>query len=144
MSSPEYTAAQHKAKQRYWRKIKLQAVAGDPAQLTDQQIARLAGDANLVTALQNPQFHDWFLNEKAEEDLIKAGAESAIRALLDIITGVDEDAKAAVKVQAAKILLDMAGYGAKNVKEVVYKDEQVAKMSEEELQKLIQDHTRGN
>jgi hypothetical protein len=135
-------AAQQKAKQRFWRKVRMQNTVQDINQLTDAQIARLAGDANLTNLLTDPQFHDWFLNDKAEEDLIKAGAESAIRALLDIITGVEEVKNTAVKVSAAKILLDMAGFGPKNTKEVVYKDAAIAEMSEEELKKFIEQNTR--
>ncbi len=137
MSSPDYTAAQHKAKQRFWRRVRAEGFLTTPDKLTLAQIARLAGDQKLAILLEDPAFHDWFMNDHAEMDLIKAGAESAIRALLDIVTGVEEAKNPAVKVSAAKILLDMAGFGAKNVKEPAVSDEQLSKMTEQELKTLI-------
>lgn len=139
MNSP--TNAQRKAKQRFWRKVAMAGGNSDPAKLTDQQIARLSGDQMMVHYLGDAEFHDWFLNEKAEEDMIKAGAESAIQALMEIIGGGNEEVKPAVQVAAAKILLEMAGYGPKQQKEVVYKDQEVSKMSEEELRSFIQSQT---
>lgn len=134
------STAQRKAKQRFWRKVNATGGDNSPHKLTNQQIARLSGDINIATYLQDPEFHDWFMNEKADEDLIKAGAEGAIRRLMAIIEGHDEEVKPPVQVAASKILLEMAGYGAKQ-KEVVYKDAEIAKMSEEELRAYIQQQT---
>lgn len=133
-----HTNAQQVAKQRFWRRVKAQGTNADPTKLSNMQIARLAGDQNLTIYLVDPTFHDWFLNEKSEEDLIKAGAEGAIRCLLDIISGAQEVKSAQAQVAAARILLDMAGYGPNKTKEIVYKDAEIGKMSEEELREYIQ------
>jgi hypothetical protein len=133
-----FTDGQRKAKQRFWRRIKAQGTNADPTKLTNIQIARLAGAQKLTTYLGDPLFHDWFLNERAEEDLIKSGAEGAIKCLMDIISGAQEVKSATAQVTAAKILLDMAGYGAQQKKEIVYKDAEIGKMTEDELKDYIQ------
>ncbi len=131
------TDGQRQSKQRFWRVVKKQNTNADPSKLTSTQIARLAGDIKLVSFLADPEFYEWFMEEKSEEDLLKAGAENAIRCLMDIISGNQEVKSASAQVTAAKILLEMAGYGPKQSKEVVYKDEQIAKMSEDELKEFI-------
>jgi hypothetical protein len=133
-----YNEAQRKAKQRFWRRVTAQGNAAEPTKLNNSQISRLAGDANMTTYLSDPEFYDWFMNEKSEEDLLKAGAEGAIRCLIDIISGTQEVKSATAQVTAARILLDMAGYGPKHKPEVVYKDAEIGKMSEEELKDYIQ------
>jgi hypothetical protein len=128
-------------KQRFWRVIRKQGATADPTKLLHTQIARLAGDQKLNTYLADPEFYTWFLDDRSEEDMLKAGAESAIQRLIDIITGVQEVQSATAQVTAAKILLEMAGFGPKQVKEVVYKDEAISKMDETELREYIKKQT---
>lgn len=132
-----YTEGQRRAKQRFWRRQKAQGTNADPTKLTNAQIARLAGDQNLAIFLADPNFHDWFMNEKVEDDLLKSAAEGAIRCLIEIVQGTQEVKAVTAQVTAAKILLDMAGFGPKNTKEVVFKDAEIGKMSEEELKAYI-------
>ena len=134
---------QKKSKQQFWRRSAKQATNADPHKLTNIQIARLAGDASLTTYLADPIFYDWFMNEKSEQDLLKSGAEGAIRCLIDIISGAQEVKSATAQVTAAKILLDMAGYGPNKTKEIVYKDQEIGKMSEDELKDYIQKQSEG-
>lgn len=134
----KYSENQRKSKSRFWRRVKKQGTNDSANKLSNIQIARLAGDQNLTTYMADPLFHDWFMNENSEEDLLKSGAEGAIRCLMDIISGAQEVKSATAQVTAAKILLDMAGFGAKQQKEVVFKDEQIGKMSEDELKDYIQ------
>ena len=133
-----YTEDQRKNKSRFWRRAKKQGTTDSVIKLSNIQIARLAGDQKLTTYLADPSFYDWFMNENSEEDLLKSGAEGAIRCLMDIISGAQEVKSATAQVTAAKILLDLAGYGNKQQKETVYKDEQIGKMSEDELKDYIQ------
>lgn len=131
-----YTESQSVAKQRFWRRFKAQNSGTDATALNNVQISRLAGDANIINYLSDPVFYDWFMNEKTEDDLIKSSSEVAIKFLRDMVIGVQE-VPANARVAAAKILLDMDGRGAKSQKEVVYRDETIARMDKAELESFI-------
>jgi hypothetical protein len=126
-----------KLKQRFWRRVKAQNTVSEPSKMSLMAIARLCGSQTLAPLLSDPETYDWFLDEKFEEDLIKGASEDAIQALINIATGVQETKSAQAQVSAAKILLDIAGYSAKPTKEIVYKDEDIGKMSEAELKEFI-------
>ena len=129
------------AKAKFWQRIA--ANQGRVAEeMDDAEIARVAGSVDIQLALKNAEFKSWFLDQNTNQALLEAGAESAIRRLIDIVEmsgsdlmGKDSEVKAADQVRAIDMLLKYAGYGSKEAQVNVGKD--LEKMSSAELDAYI-------
>lgn len=130
------------AKAKFWQRIaKNQALV--PDDMDDATIARVSGCLDVQISLKNSEFREWFLDESANEALLEAGVEAAIRRLIDIVEmsgsdliGKDAEAKTSDQVRAAEMLLRYAGYGpVKEQPGAIGKD--LDKMSAAELDSYI-------
>lgn len=102
--------------------------------LTPTQVQTLTGNRSVHKWLEDPEFAEWFHNADHNKQLLEAGVESAIQALIEII----EDPEHRQRVAAADKLLAYAGYTPASKREVTYKDADIEKMSEAELKAFIQ------
>lgn len=102
--------------------------------LTPVQLQTLTGNRSVVKWLaESEDFAEWLFNPDHNKQLLEAGVESAINALLEII----EDPEHRQRVAAADKLLAYAGYTPTSKREVTYRDADIAKMTEAELKDFI-------
>jgi len=113
----------------------------NPAALTPQQLQTLTGNRSVVRWCQEEGFLDWLAEKDTVKRLLEAGAETAVKRLLDIIAddsvGPQGRVTAASQVAAAKLILEFAGFSPPNHKIVEYRDKDINEMSAKELRDFV-------
>ncbi len=131
---------QRAAKAKFWATVADSPLVTEPADLTSTEIARLCGTVQYkMWAVNTDGFKDWFLNKNTTQQALAAGAEPAVKRLTIIVEApTSREIPAAAQVNAAKVLLEYAGFAPAKVKEITYKDKQIAKMDENQLEAFIE------
>jgi len=88
---------------------------------------------------RNPLAHAWFGNGQEFLQRLEFLAQISLDSLENLITGQDTPANA--RVAAVKLVMDLARKTPTHAPTEEYRDEAVAKMSREELEKFIADRT---
>lgn len=118
----------------------------DGTTLPVARAAQLAQSSSLVTWMTDPGFAAWFYNKDSARHQIEAGVEIAVQRLVDILRSTDVGPKgsvtAAAQVNAAKLLLEYAGYAPPSRREVTFQDKTVASMDESQLRAYIAANTK--
>jgi hypothetical protein len=132
----DYSRAKRKAKAQFW-----QTVAGnsllDPCSMSVAAISRAAGSDSVGGWMPDPEFAAWFLNKDYAKMSIGALTEVAVEKLEDILS--DPDQKASHILAAAKMVFENTGFAPAKSTIVKYRDADIEKMSESELDKFIAD-----
>lgn len=133
-------AKQKRTKIQFWRKVSDNPLV-EPKNLSNAEIAEIAQEPQLKLWLANEEFRAWFMDDKALEDLLQLGAESAVERLISIVNetnvGPREAVSSSSQVAAAKILLDFAGLAPAKKTETTIKADQLPN-DEAELRKYIE------
>lgn len=136
---------QREIKARFWARAKDNPLV-DPASLSHQQAALIAQHTSLPQWLSSPEFAAWFFNKDSARHRLEAGVEVAIERLVEIVRSRDVGPKgevtAASQVNAAKLLLEFAGYAPPSRKEVIFKDKDILEMDEQKLRAFIDTSVR--
>jgi hypothetical protein len=102
---------------------------------------KLAGVKDLNRWLEQPGFREWFLNSNYNRELLESAVETAIQEAITILElpsdGERGSPKPGDKLSAMKIILEYAGYAPVKKEKDEYKDAEIAKMDEENLDKMI-------
>jgi hypothetical protein len=130
------------AKARFWQRIKANP-ALLPDEMTDAEIARVAGAVDIQMALKKTDFREWFMDTDVNRAMLEVGASIAIQRLIEIVEmsgsdliGKDAEARTSDQVRAADMLLRAAGYATSAGKDATtVKD--VGGMNEAELDAFI-------
>jgi hypothetical protein len=81
--------------------------------MSDVEISRVVGDAEVQVWLRDGSFRAWFLDDKTLNDVLTVGAEEAVKKLIEIVTetnvGPREAVSSSSQVAAAKLLMEFAG-----------------------------------
>ena len=81
--------------------------------MTDEEISRVVGDAEVKVWLKDGNFRAWFTDDKTLSDVLTVGAEEAVKKLIEIVTetnvGPREAVSSSSQVAAAKLLMEFAG-----------------------------------
>jgi hypothetical protein len=109
------------------------------------EVARVAGDAELVLLLANDQFKSWFLDEDTNRNSLEAGVSSAVSKLIEIVNididelrlGESKAIKMGDVVRACEIMLKYAGYEPVRNKVIEVADRDIGKMNEAELDNFL-------
>lgn len=117
----------------------------DVDKLSPGQLVSLTKNRSLMGWLADPDFREWLANKDYTRQLLIAGAEVAVKRLWQILecdnVGPRGEVTAAAQVNAAKLMLEYAGYNPPTRKEVIYKDKDIAQMDEQQLRDFIQNNT---
>ena len=146
MSSNQPTRQQKLAKARFWQRASKNTTLV-VEELSDAQIAQLAGTPDIQLALKKDEFRSWFLDVDANAALLEAGVDSAIRRLIDIVEmsgsdlmGKDAEAKASDQVRAADLILRYSATLAKSDGASGSKD--IDKLTQAELDSFIKEKSK--
>ena len=131
-----YKKHQREAKARFWLALG-DNYLGDASQLGMPEVVAKAGTQNVRVWLEDAEFEIWFFRPDCPQVILRAAADSAVTALWGILENLEE--KASAKIAAAKIILEYGGFAPAKTKIVKYKDEEIDKLSPEELDKFIAD-----
>lgn len=141
----EPTPSQREVKARFWARASENPLI-DPASLPVARVAEIAQSAAVRTWMADPTFAAWFLNKDSARHQIEAGVEIAVQRLVEILRSTDVGPKgsvtAAAQVNAAKLLLEYAGYAPPSRREVVFHDKQIQGMDEPALRAYIDANVR--
>jgi len=147
MNDIQYISKRHKqAKARFWKTVAHNPMYPNPLALSNAVMASVAGMTSMAEKLGQADFKDWFLNNEHNCQMLEVGAGYAVERLIDILaqTATGEKGGATVnnQVAAAKIMLDMAGYGKKDAA-VEFKDKDIAGLEEDELEAFIRARSKA-
>lgn len=135
------TKPQAMAKSRFWSSVQGNPLLS-PESLPAAKVAQLAGNQQVREWFIDLEFRDWFLNKDATRQLLESAVEPTIKRLLSIIecteVGPKGEVTAASQVNAAKLILEFAGYAPPKQRIVEYRDKEIASMDEAELVSYIQ------
>lgn len=133
------TKAMRSAKARFWAVVGSNPLK-DVASMTTGEMASASKASRLGVWKQNEGFLNWFLNRESTKDLLHAATEEAVLRLWNIVESEpSKEISATAQVNAAKTLLEYAGYAPPKTKVVKYSDEAINQMSEDELKKFVKD-----
>lgn len=130
------------------RKFKARAYQQNPkvdfSKLTPLEVQTLTGNRSVKTWMTDEktgwEFRDWFYNKNYAKQLLESGAEIAVQELIGILENPDMgprgEVTAAAKVNAAKTLLDYAGYAPAKINEK-YLDQAIQDMDESQLEEFV-------
>lgn len=133
--SPE----QRKVKEGFWRRFSDNPLC-DPAHVTLADVSRLIpNESRLDRWWKEPGFSAWFKNQEEFRERVNYLAQLALGTLEDILINPDE--KGMAKVNASKLIMEVARkMPPRQVKEV-YVDEKIGKMGRKELEEYIKRNT---
>ena len=138
------TDKHRKCKSRFWQEANENPLV-QPTKIPAQRAAQMAGNQQLVEWLRNPEFRDWFYNKNSAKQALEAATEIAISRLVEILeckeVGPKGEVTAASQVNAAKLILEYAGYAPPKQRVIEYRDKGVSEMNEEQLEEFIQEST---
>ena len=133
--------AQAKAKARLFNKLDSNSMLNPPDTMSKAELERHAGVRDISKWLEKDGFQEWFFNKDHNRELLESAVEIAIRECINILEAPSDGEKGSPKpgdkLNAMKTVLEYAGYTPVKKTEVEYKDQQVASMNEEELDKFI-------
>lgn len=139
------TATQREVKARFWARVAENPLI-DPATLSVERIVEISGCRALARWFIDPSVEAWFRNKDSARHRIEAGVEVAVRRLVEILEDTDIGPKgrvtAAAQVNAAKLLLEYAGYAPPSRREVVFHDKEIHNMDEKKLRAYIDSNVR--
>jgi hypothetical protein len=133
-----------RVKTKFWA-----AIANNPLidvlSLPTNQVVQKSGTAELATWLRDDEFREWFFNKNVTREALEEASEVAVATLLAICSDTDVGPKgrvtAAAQVNAAKTILEMAGYAPPKQRIIEYKDKEIGDMSEADLRDYLGKHT---
>lgn len=138
---------QAKAKAEFHRRVKGNALLGPLEELPPSKLEQLSGVKCMDAWLKQDGFREWFINAEHNKDLLESAAELAIRNAILILEmpcdGEKGSPKPSDKLAAMKLILDYAGYSPKKDKDQASKENEIANMDEEALDKLIADAVKS-
>ena len=88
----------------------------DPSNITAAEVTQLTGNTSVSKWWNQPGFKEWFCNDNEYEIKLESAKQKAIDILEDIASNVD--VSPAIRVQAARAMLDENARTAKKKKEV--------------------------
>lgn len=135
LPSPE----QRKAKSAFWARFQENPLC-EPSEISLAVATRFCGDGRLSRWWGQEGFRDWFRNS----DEFRQRLEYLVNLSLDSIEYVltDPKAQSSAKVNAAKLLMEVARKMPPKGATTVYLDENISKMSKKELEEFITKKTR--
>lgn len=135
------TKRQALAKATYHRRVANNPLISDIASPSKAHIEKYSGVRDCSAWVAQDGFLEWFLNKESGKDLLESGVEAAIQEVLLILDAPSDGEKGSPKpsdkINAAKLLLEYAGYAPTKKAEVDVKERKVQEMSEEELNKML-------
>ena len=131
------SVSQKKLKARFWnRRAQLQLTDGAP---TLVEVAGLIKDKRLPDWWQEPGFKEWFRNEEEFKERVEYLANLALDTIEEVLTS--SVARESSRIAAAKLMMELGSKLPKGTPDVVYTDEKINSMSEEQLMEYIQKST---
>jgi DNA-binding transcriptional regulator GbsR (MarR family) len=129
------TLPQRKAKSTFWARLTARGVTDVSQWGIDDVAGVLRSNRSIRKWYSEPGFSEWFTNRAEYEERIQA---SELRAL-DVIDDIMEDinAKHSDRLAAAKVALELSGKLGKSNKTEKFLDEEIAKMSEDEVRRYL-------
>ena len=130
---------QRKLKQAFWQRFSSNPLC-DPRDLTLRAAQRLVNDSRLDRWWDIPGFKEWFANQEEFRERVEYLANLALDSLEKIL--VDDQEKGVSKVNAAKLLMEVARkMPPKHIKEI-YSDKKIGEMDTKQLEEFIRRNTR--
>ena len=135
--SPSRT--QSSAKARFWAKLKEQAGLVELSTLTKLEVVQLSGSKAIEGWLKDPKFALWYFDKDSLSHRLHALKETAVDVLEEILLSEYQGGilTAKDKLKAADLLLQVTGSFPSRTKEVVFADERISKMSEDEVEREL-------
>ena len=135
--SPNRT--QNSAKARFWAKFKGQAGLVELSTLTKLEVIQLSGSKAVEAWLRDPKFALWFFDKDSLSHRLHALKETAVDVLEEILLSEYQAGvlSAKDKLKAADMLLQVTGSYPSRTKEIVFADERISKMSEDEVEREL-------
>lgn len=134
------TAHQREMKARFWSRVEINPLL-EPSRMSNAAVAQVTGSPMINTWFKDLAFRDWFFSKDTARHKIEAGVEVAVNRLIEILESRDVGPRGAVtaaaQVNAAKLLLEFAGYAPASRKEVIFHDKDVLDMDEAELKAFV-------
>ena len=127
-------------KAKFWSRIKDNPTL-DPAAMSINGISDLCGSSAVEKWLGEPPFRAWFFDSDTVPHLIQAGAELAMRTLVDVMN-TDGEKVANARVKAAEVVLRYAGYEPPRLKAIEFLDEDIHRMEEPQLREFLRQVTK--
>lgn len=135
--SPSRT--QSSAKARFWAKLKEQQGLRELSSLTQLEVVQLSGSKQVAAWLKDPKFALWFFDKDSLSHRLHALKETAVDVLEEILLSEYQAGilSAKDKLKAADMLLQVTGSYPSRAKEVIFADERISKMSEDEVEREL-------
>lgn len=133
------TPEQRRVKESFWRRFSDNPIA-DPAHISLSDASRLVpNEPKLDRWWKEPGFSEWFRNQEEFRERVNYLAQMALDALETVLTNPEE--KGMAKVNASKLIMEVARkMPPRQVKEI-YVDEKISKMGRKELEEYVRRNT---
>lgn len=126
---------QRKAKSAFWTKFNDNPIC-DPEDVSLAVAIRFSGDGRLSRWWSTPGFRDWFQNKDEFRQRIEYLVNLSLDSIEDIL--LDPKAQTSARVNAAKLLMEVARKTPSKAQAEKYLDEKVAQMDRKQLEEYIQ------
>ena len=128
--------AMKRAKVRFWENVRENSLNKDISRYPLTMMATLAGTRRFEEWAEKPMFLAWFCDEKFESHKVQTLADRAIAVLADILEApeVEKLLTAKDKINAAKLLLDVADRFPSKSTKIVYVDKGLEKLNDKQVE----------
>jgi hypothetical protein len=128
--------AQRQLKSRIWTYY-VSADLPPPPELDLATAARLGGDKRISQWWDAPGFQDWLSNKDEFKQRVDYIAQISLDKIEQLL--LDPEMSGTAKVALIKMVMDLAGKASKAAPEDKYRDDDLNKMSKEDLEKFLAD-----
>jgi hypothetical protein len=135
----EPSRTQSSAKARFWSRLREQNGLVELSTLTKAEVVQLSGSRHVEGWLRDPKFALWFFDKDSLTHRLQALKETAVDVLEEVLLSEYQQGvlTAKDKLKAADLLLQVTGSFPSRTKEVVFADERISKMTEDEVDKEL-------
>lgn len=133
-------AEQRKLKAAFWTRFRENPFC-EARDIQKADIFQLTSDGRIDRWWTQPGFKEWFRNQEEFRERIEALAMSVLDRLT-VIMESDDPKLSNAQVQAAKLLMEIAGKMPPKYAKEQYHDDKIARMSKAELESFIQRNVR--